>query len=188
MNNIVSSSYELKRRDGSVILYATSPKDALIQAKRQNINLHNLDLANTDLSNLSLFGLDFTGSDFSGANLQDVYFILSNMSGCDFTNANLRGVDFKNANLTNITTAPQWIIQGQVRSDGVAFFLQRLTGDDNPMVKAGPIYFSVHAARAWYSALDGTWGSVLMGTQGNLDETKIIIQAMVDTMNVLGLK
>jgi len=169
MSNIISS-YTLRRKNGSVVLCAASPKDALLQAKRENINLHNL----------SLFGLDFTGSDFSGANLQDVYFILSNMRECDFTNANLRGVDFSNAGLSNIITAPQWIIQGQVRSDGKAFFLQRLTDDDTPMVKAGPIYLSVLAAVAWYSAVEGT--------RGNLEETRIIIQALIDTAKALGLK
>jgi len=179
MSNIISS-YTLRRKNGSVVLCAASPKDALLQAKRENINLHNLDLTNADLSNLSLFGLDFTGSDFSGANLQDVYFILSNMRECDFTNANLRGVDFSNAGLSNIITAPQWIIQGQVRSDGKAFFLQRLTDDDTPMVKAGPIYLSVLAAVAWYSAVEGT--------RGNLEETRIIIQALIDTAKALGLK
>lgn len=187
MSNIVYS-YALKRRNGLVVLYAASPKEALLNAKRQNISLQNLDLTNADLSNLSLIGLDFAGSDFRGANLQDTYFILSNMRGCDFTGANLHGVDFSNADLSNIITAPQWIIQGQVRSDGVAFFLQRLTGDDHPMIRAGSIYLSVHAARAWYSAVEGTWDGVLVGTRGNIDETNIIIQAMVDTMKLFKLE
>ncbi len=155
-------------------------KATLNQARENNKKIQVSDLSGEDLSNLDFTGMDLSGSDFRNSNLQNVFFIRSNLDKCDFTGANLHGADFTGANLSNIITEPQWIIQGQVRSDGRAFFLQRLTGDDCPMIKSGPIYFSALSAIAWYSAVEGS--------RGNREETLIIIQSLIDTMKALGLK
>ena|ERR1700719_4451996 len=51
----------------------------------------------------------------------------------------------------------QWIIQGPVRSDGYAFFLQKLKDDDKPMVKAGCRYVTIPEAHAhWTETRGGT--------------------------------
>ena len=107
-----------------------------------------------------LFGADLFGADLSGANL----------SGANLSGANLSG-----ANL-----GEQWIIQGQTRSDGFAFFLQRLTQDTEPMVKAGCRYFTIAQAQEH-------WETTRAG-QPLLAETQIILRAMVDTMHIRGLK
>lgn len=171
------------RRDGAILFSSPTAKDAreaLHEAWFNDVELHYAVLTKYDLNGLDLTGMDLAGSDFTGSNLQDVNFSRANLIGCNFKNTNLSGADFSRADISNIITAPQWIIQGQVRSDGRAFFLQRLTEDECPMIKSGPIYFSILSAIAWYSAVEGT--------RGNREETLTIIQAMVDTMKALGLK
>ena len=92
----------------------------------------------------------------------------------------LRGADLRGANLYGADLGRQWIIQGQIRSDGYAFFLQRLTGDPGPMVKAGCRYFTIPEAQAH-------WESTRPGTPLG-DETRAIVRAMVDTMHIRKLK
>ncbi len=89
--------------------------------------------------------------------------------------SDLRGADLRGADL-----GEQWIIQGQTRSDGYAFFLQRLTGDTEPMVKAGCRRFTLAQAREH-------WERTRKG-QKLLDETRAIVRAMVDTMHIRGLE
>lgn len=178
-------AYTITRRDGTVLYtdFGASDVRAALSAARWPlpcIKLHNADLANTDLTGLDLTNADLANADFTNANLQDVDFSRANLDKCDFTGANLYGVDFTGANLSNIITVPQWVIQGQVRSDGRQFFLQRLSEDELPMIKVGTVYLSMHAAKAWYSAVEGT--------RGNPEETRIIIQALVDTAAALGLR
>ncbi len=74
----------------------------------------------------------------------------------------------------------QWIIQGQTRSDGYAFFLQRLTDDTEPMIKAGCRHFTTTQAREHWQT---TRGGTPLG-----DETFAIIDCLVRTMEIRGLK
>jgi hypothetical protein len=85
----------------------------------------------------------------------------------------LYGADLCGANLGN-----QWIIQGAMRSDGYAFFLQQLTGDTEPKVKAGCRYFTIAEAQAH-------WELTRAGTK-LLDETNVIVRAMVDLARIRG--
>ncbi len=75
-----------------------------------------------------------------------------NLSG-----ANLRAANLSGANLSGANLGDQWVIRGPVRSDGYAFFLQRLTGEPEPMVKAGCRYFAMSQARKhWQLTRAGT--------------------------------
>ena len=110
-------------------------------------------------------GANLGGADLRGANLGGAYLRGANLGGADLRGADLRG---------------QWIIQGGVRSDGHAFFLQRLKDDAEPMIKAGCRYFTIARAEAHWTATRG-------GTQ-LFDETRAIVRAMVDVMHIRGLK
>jgi hypothetical protein len=94
--------------------------------------------------------------------------------------ADLRGADLRGAYLRGADLGVQWIIQGQTRSDGYQFFLQRLKYDSEPMIKAGCCHFTIAQAQAH-------WETTRRG-QKLLDETRIIVRAMVDTMHLRGLK
>ena len=74
----------------------------------------------------------------------------------------------------------QWIIQGQTRSDGYAFSLQKLKENTEPMIKAGCRYFTISQAQAH-------WETTRAG-QSLLAETRAIVRAMVDVMHIRGLK
>jgi len=88
--------------------------------------------------------------------------------------ANLCGANLGGANLGG-----QWIIQGQTRSDGYPFFLQKLTGDKEPMVKAGCRLFTVEEAQKHWTA---TRGGTPLG-----EETEIIVRSLVRLARVRGL-
>lgn len=88
--------------------------------------------------------------------------------------ANLRGADLYGA-----TLGDQWIIQGAVRSDGYAFFLQKLTADTEPMIKAGCRHFSLPEARAHWQA---TRQSTPLG-----DETFAILDCLEAIAKARGL-
>ena len=94
--------------------------------------------------------------------------------------ADLTGANLTRANLVDADSGNQWIIQGQTRSDGYAFFLQRLTQDAEPMIKAGCRYFTIAKAQEH-------WEKTRAGTP-LFDETRAIVRAMVDTMHIRGLK
>ncbi len=114
-------------------------------------------------------------ANLSGADLSGAY-----LSGADLSGAYLRGANLRGAYLRGADLGTQWIIQGQTRSDGYAFFLQRLTADTEPMVKAGCRYFTLAQAQVH-------WETTRKG-QKLLDETRIIVRAMVKTMHLRGLK
>lgn len=105
-------------------------------------------------------------------------------SGADLSRANLSGADLSGAylsgaNLSGANLGSQWIIQSTTRSDGYAFFLQKLTNDAEPMVKAGCRYFTLAQAKAH-------WESTRKGT-ALFRETEIIVRAMVDLAHARGL-
>ena len=89
-----------------------------------------------------LSGANLRGADLIGAYLSGAY-----LSGAYLSGANLRGANLRGANLRDAKLGDQWIIQGATRSDGYPFFLQKLTGDKVPMVKAGCRYLSLEDAQ-----------------------------------------
>ena len=99
----------------------------------------------------------------------------ANLSGASLYGADLSGADLYGADLGD-----QWIIQGQTRSDGYAFFLQRLKDDKEPMIKAGCRYFPIAEAQEH-------WETTRRGEK-LFEETRAIVRAMVDTMYIRGLK
>ena len=116
------------------------------------------------VNSVSLRGANLYGADLGGAYLGG---------------ANLRGANLYGANLRDANLGGQWIIQGQTRSDGYAFFLQKLTADIEPMIKAGCRYFPVAQAEAHWTA---TRGGTKLG-----DETRAIVRALVDVAHIRGL-
>ena len=93
------------------------------------------------------------------------------LSGADLSRAYLSGANLNGANLSRADLGDQWIIQGATRSDGYAFFFQKLKDDKEPMVKAGCRYFTLAEAKAHWIA---TRGNTPLGR-----ETEIIVMGMV---------
>jgi hypothetical protein len=127
-----------------------------------------------------LRGADLGGADLGGAYLRGADLRGADLRGADLGGADLRGADLRGAYLGGADLGDQWIIQGQTRSDGYAFFLQRFTNDVEPMVKAGCRYFTLAEAEAHWTR---TRGGTPLG-----DETRAIVRAMVDVMHIRGLK
>ena len=100
--------------------------------------------------------------------------------GAYLRGADLRGADLGGADLGGADLGEQWIIQGQTRSDGYAFSLQKLKENTEPMIKAGCRYFTISQAQAH-------WETTRAG-QSLLAETRAIVRAMVDVMHIRGLK
>jgi Pentapeptide repeats (8 copies) len=97
-------------------------------------------------------GEDMRGTNLNGANLHG-----ADLSGADLSGADLHGANLNDANLDGANFGDQWIIQGPTRSDGYTFFLQRLTQDQAPKVKAGCRYLTIAKARAhWQKTRNGT--------------------------------
>ena len=139
---------------------ATSIKEAVQEAVRGGAYLR---------------GADLGGAYLGGADLRGAYLGGADLRGADLGGADLRGADLRGADL-----GEQWIIQGQTRSDGYAFFLQKLKEDTEPMIKAGCRYFTISQAQAH-------WETTRAG-QSLLAETRAIVRAMVDVMHIRGLK
>lgn len=102
--------------------------------------------------------------DFCGAYLRGAY---------------LRGADLRGAYLSGAYLGEQWIVQGACRSDGYWFQLQKLTGDVEPMVKAGCRYFTLVEAREHWQK---TRGGTPLG-----EETMAILNCMKAMARVRGL-
>jgi hypothetical protein len=112
--------------------------------------------------------------------LQEAVSARANLSRADLCGANLCGANLCGAKLGGAKLGEQWIIQGQVRSDGYAFLLQRLKDDKEPMIKAGCRYLTLADA-------EKHWTATRAGTP-LFHETRAIVRAMVDTMHMRGLK
>ena len=171
-------------RDELIKSYAGGARD-FRGANLYGAYLRGADLRGADLRGANLGGADLRGAYLRGANLGGANLGGANLGGADLRGADLRGADLGRANLggANLGRAnlgDQWIIQGQTRSDGYAFFLQRLTQDSEPMIKAGCRYFTIAQAQEH-------WETTRKG-QKLLDETRAIVRAMVDTMHIRGLK
>ena len=113
-------------------------------------------------------GAYLSGADLSGADL----------SGADLSRVNLSRVNLSGANLSGANLGTQWIIQGSTRSDGYAFFLQMLTGDLEPLVKAGCRYLTLTAAQVHWET---TRGGTALGR-----ETEVIVSGLVDLAHIRG--
>jgi uncharacterized protein YjbI with pentapeptide repeats len=134
-----------------------------------------MDLSGANLSGANLYSANLSRANLSRANLSGANLYSANLYGANLYGANLYGADLRGANL-----GEQWVIQGQTRGDGYAFFLQRLTADTEPMVNAGCRYFTLAQAQEH-------WERTRAGT-ALLDETRAIVRAMVATMHIRGLK
>jgi len=141
--------------------------------------LSGADLRGAYLRGAYLSGAYLRGAYLSGADLRGAYLSGADLSGAYLSGANLSGADLSGADLGGADLGTQWIIQGATRSDGYAFFLQKLKDDSEPMVKAGCRYFTLSQAEAHWKATRG--GTALF------KETEIIVRAMVDLAYARGL-
>ena len=120
-----------------------------------NLSGANLSVANLSVADLSVANL--SGANLSWANLSGADLSGADLSGADLSGANLSGANLSGAYLYRANLGDQWIIQGPTRADGYAFFLQQLTDDTEPMVKAGCRYFTLSEARThWQETRGGT--------------------------------
>ncbi|VIO73853.1 pentapeptide repeat-containing protein [Bradyrhizobium ivorense] len=143
-------------------------------------NLSGANLSGAYLSGANLSGAYLSRAYLSGANLSGAYLSRANLSGANLSGANLSGANLSGAYLSRADLgADQWIIQGATRSDGYAFFLQKLKADKEPMVKAGCRYFTLSEAQAH-------WEKTRAGT-ALLTETRVIVRCMVDLAHARGL-
>ena len=142
----------------------------LYGADLRDANQRDANLRGANLRGADLYGADLYGADLRDANLRD-----ANLRG-----AYLRGADLYGADLRGADLGEQWIIQGQTRSDGYAFFLQRLKDDTAPMVKAGCRYFTIEQAQAHWTSPDYDKPHLVA-------ETRAIVRALVDVMHIRGL-
>jgi len=145
-------------------------------ADLRGADLGGADLRGAYLRGAYLRGAHLGGADLRGADLRGAY-----LGGAYLRGADLRGADLGGADLGGADLGGQWIIQGQIRSDGYAFFLQRLTADTEPMVKAGCRHFTLAEAQAH-------WEHPEYRSPALAQETRIIVHAMIKTMHLRGLK
>ena len=152
-------------------------RDEILKAVSEGADLRGADLSYADLRDADLRGAYLRGAYLRGADLSGAYLSGADLRGADLSGAYLRGADLSRANLSradlscadlscaNLSYADlscadlgdQWAIQGPVRSDGHFFMLQRLTGDSEPMLKAGCHHFSLEKAYThWNKTRAGT--------------------------------
>ena len=169
---------------GLAVKYAIKSRANLGGADLRGADLSRANLGCADLRGANLGCADLRGADLGCADLRGADLSCANLSSANLSRANLRGADLSRADLSSADLGGadlggQWIIQGATRSDGYAFFLQKLTADKEPMVKAGCRYFTLaQAQKHWESTRAGT---VLF------DETRAIVQCMVDIAHGRGL-
>jgi uncharacterized protein YjbI with pentapeptide repeats len=115
-------------------------------------DLSGADLRGANLRGANLRGADLCGADLSWANLSGADLAQTDLCEANLSRANLSCADLSGANLGN-----QWIIQGPPRSDEYHFFLQKLTADSQPMIKAGCRHFTLPEAwKHWRATRSGT--------------------------------
>ena len=136
----------------------------------------NLRYAN--LCGANLRGADLRSADLGGADLRSADLGGAHLGVADLLGANLCVADLNGANLCGAYLGDQWIIQGTTRADGYPFFLQQLTGDISPMVKAGCRLLTLPDAWKHWNA---TRGGTPLG-----DETIAIIDNMVALAKLRG--
>ena len=157
-------------------------KDELLTAYKsgnrnfQGANLEGANLRGTYLGGTNLRNANLRDANLEGANLEGAYLGGTNLGGTNLGGTNLRGTYLGGTNLRGTylegaDLGDQWLIQGGARSDGHFFFLQKLTGDNEPMIKAGCRYFTIHDAQKH-------WESTRKGTP-LFAETEAIVKAMI---------
>ena len=191
---------QLSVKLGLAVKWAIKNKVNLSGANLSDADLSRAYLSGADLSRADLSGAHLSRADLSRADLSRAYLSCANLSRADLSGADLSGADLSGADLSgaylssadlsraNLSSAylsgadlgSQWIIQGGHRSDGWPFFLQRLTNDKEPIIKAGCRYFTIAEAQTHWEM---TRGNTPLGK-----ETRAIVRAMVDTMHIRGLK
>jgi len=177
-------AYEIKNRSGAVLFEsktATTLSAALVEAAKTNADLRGADLRGADLEGADLEGADLRGAylrgaylggaDLRGADLGGADLGGADLGGADLRGAYLGGADLRGADLEGADLGGQWIVQGGHRSDGYSFFLQKLTADTEPMIKAGCRYFTITDARKHWN---DTRANTPLG-----DETTVLIDAMI---------
>jgi hypothetical protein len=147
-------------------------------AARFGAKLGGAKLGGAKLGGAKLGGADLGGADLRGANLRGANLGGADLRSADLRSADLRSADLGGANLGGADLGDQWIIQGAARSDGYPFFLQMLTGDKVPMVKAGCRLLTLPQAwKHWHETRAG---------QALLRETLVIIDGMVELAVIRG--
>jgi uncharacterized protein YjbI with pentapeptide repeats len=127
----------------------------------------------------SLVGANLIGARLDRASLDGANLDSARLDRASLVGANLDGASLVGARLDGARLGNQWIVQGATRSDGYAFFLQKLTADEEPMIKAGCRYFTLAQAKAH-------WTNTRRGTALG-QETEIIIRSMVALACARGL-
>ncbi len=141
------------------------------------IQCHETDSTYVRLGLAVKWGYKF-GASLVGARLDGASLVGARLDGASLDGASLVGARLDGASLVGARLGKQWIIHGATRSDGYAFFLQRLTNDKEPMVKAGCRYFTLAKAQKHWTE---TRGETPLG-----QETEIIVRAMVAVMQLRG--
>jgi uncharacterized protein YjbI with pentapeptide repeats len=161
---------EIKHRFTGAVLFRSEKAATMAEAIRE-ANLSGAYLRGAYLSGANLSGANLSHANLRGANLSHANLRGANLSGADLSGANLSG-----ANLSGAYLGDQWVIQGAHRSDGYPFFLQKLTGDTEPMVKAGCRYFTLaQAQKHWEKTRAGT---------ALFKETENIVRSMVELARI----
>ena len=143
-------------------------------AIKSGANLRDAYLGGANLRDAYLGDAYLGGAYLSDANLRGAY-----LGGANLRDAYLGGANLRDADLGGAYLGDQWIIQGATRSDGHAFFLQKLKYDAEPMIKAGCRYFTLAQAQEHWTK---TRGGTALGR-----ETEAIIRSMVDLAHIRGL-
>jgi hypothetical protein len=134
-------------------------------------NLCGANLRGADLRDADLWGANLRDADLRDADLRDANLCSADLRDANLRDANLCSADLRDVNLCDADLGGQWIIQGAMRSDGYPFMLQMLTGDKEPIVRAGCRRFTVAQAQAHWKE---TRGGTPLG-----DETEIILRYLV---------
>lgn len=148
--------------EGANLKYTQLGSANLTDANLQNARMQGAKLYRANLTRANLQGADVMFARLSGANLTNARLRNSDFSGADLRGANLKGADLRNVlfagtYMRDADLGDQWVIHGPTRSDGYVFFAQQLTGDKEPMIKAGCRYFTVPEAwEHWRPRRPGT--------------------------------
>ena len=171
---------EIKHRFTGTVLFRSEKAVTIAEVVREaylsGADLSGANLSGADLSGAYLSGANLSGADLSGAYLSRANLSRANLSGAYLSRADLSGADLSRANLSRANLGEQWVIQGAHRSDGYPFFLQKLTGDTEPMVKAGCRHFTLaQAQKHWEATRAGT---------ALFKETETIVRGMVELARI----
>jgi hypothetical protein len=133
-------------------------------------------LSRANLSGADLSGADLSGAYLGGAYLGGAYLSGADLSGADLSGAYLSRAYLSGADLSGAKLGSQWVIPGGARSDGYYFFLQQLTDDVEPMIRAGCRHFTLPEAESHWTK---TRGGTDLGR-----ETHAIIRHMIEMARI----